>query len=156
MTDAQPPRRFKFEPSPWHSVALLLVGLTIFAPASAQAQQACTREDEHLAPKSVDMIGNWRQAYESFRRYGQCDDGGIAEGYSDTIVGLLVDHWESFGELSKLSHAHPEFERFVIKHVDMLMSPDESRTIIENAQRHCPAKARAPCDKLEQKARNPD
>ena len=87
--------------------------------------------------------------------YRQCDDGGIAEGYSDKIVILLTQHWPTITALSKLANTSPEFERFVLWHVDGLMSPEQGKLIVDNARSHCPTGVEKLCRRLEAKARNP-
>ena len=87
--------------------------------------------------------------------YRQCDDGSIAEGYSDRVVILLTERWSTVTTLSKLGRSNPEFERFVLSHVDGLMSPDQSKTIINNARKRCPVGAEKLCRRLEASARKP-
>jgi len=65
----------------------------------------------------------------TFKHHGHCDDGAIAEGYSDKIVSLLVNRWGSVEELFHLWRTHPEFGRFITAHVDELMSPEQAKTI---------------------------
>lgn len=93
--------------------------------------------------------------YESFKRYGHCDDGAIAEGYSDKIASLLVNNWASVEELFHLWRAHPQFDRFVLAHVDELMSPDQAKTITKNARERCPSDSKKYCRSLEIKTREP-
>jgi hypothetical protein len=45
-------------------------------------------------------LKTWEQIYDySFKRYPTCDDGVIAEAYSDAIVKMLADRWEQFPAL---------------------------------------------------------
>jgi hypothetical protein len=84
--------------------------------------------------------------------YRQCDDASIGEGYSDKIVILLTEHWPTVTALSKLAKTSPEFEHFVLWHVDDLMSPDQSKIIIDNARNHCPTGVEKLCRRLEAEA----
>jgi hypothetical protein len=139
---------------PLHIV--LLIAACVFATVtSPQAKQTCTSDDSAQAERNFDHVKNWADVYESFRRYGQCDDGSVAEAYDDKIVGLLVSNWESVGELAQLAQSDPVFERFVIKHIDTLMSPDQATAIIANATKRCPTDAKTICLKIAQKAQNP-
>jgi hypothetical protein len=99
-------------------LGIIAIGLLFGTTASAQEHRVCTDEDAILADKSVDSLNDWRHVYESFKRFRQCDDGAIAEGYSDKIASLLVNRWDSVGQLFHLWRAHPQFGRFVLAHVD--------------------------------------
>ena len=123
--------------------------------ASAHGQQVCTQKDAIQADKSLDGLRDWPHVYESFKRYSHCDDGAIGEGYSDKITILLVNRWDSAEELFDLWRAHPQFGRFVLFHVDELMSPEQAKTIIKNAQESCPPHSEKYCRSLEKKAREP-
>ena len=109
----------------------------------------CTRAISDAADRDLDRLKSWVAVYRTFRLYRQCDDGGIAEGYSDAIAILLTEHWLDVTALSKLSKSHPLFERFVLRHIDGLMSPEQSQLIKENARNRCPAGAKRLCRLLE-------
>jgi len=115
----------------------------------------CSRQDAEAADRDTDRLTSWAAVYRTFRAYGQCDDGGIAEGYSGKIVILLTKQWPTVAALSNLTKANPEFERFVLWHVDGLMSPDQGQIIIDNARNRCPAGAKKLCGRLEAKAKSP-
>ncbi|HJT42475.1 MAG TPA: hypothetical protein VJ750_03145 [Rhizomicrobium sp.] len=109
----------------------------------------CTRAISDAADRDLDRLKSWAAVYRTFRLYRQCDDGGIAAGYSDTVAILLTEHWSDVTELSDLSKSHPLFERFVLRHIDGLMSPEQSQLIKENARNRCPAGAKRLCRLLE-------
>lgn len=109
----------------------------------------CTRAISDAADRDLDRLKSWAAVYRTFRLYRQCDDGGTAEGYSDTVAILLTEHWPDVTELSNLSKSHPLFERFVLWHIDGLMSPEQSQLIKENARNRCPAGAKRLCRHLE-------
>lgn len=132
--------------------ALLLIGCGV----ASQSSTRCTKEMAIGAERAIDGMTTWPRIFEAFTHYGQCDDGVVAEGFDDKIVRLLVEHWESTDELSNLSLSNPRFEKFVLKHIDTLMSPNHAKTIILNAEQKCPVGARKLCDRLIVKARYPD
>jgi hypothetical protein len=84
----------------------LVGGITVLSLASQLlaegAQKPCTREEAMQAADDTDHLDNWNAVYRSFKRFSQCDDGGIAEGYSDDVGKLLADHWDQFPRLVKL------------------------------------------------------
>jgi hypothetical protein len=115
----------------------------------------CSRTDAIEADQELDRLTNWTAVYRNFRLYKQCDDGGLAEGYSDKIVILLTAHWPEVAVLARLAKNSPEFERFVRWHIDGLMSPDQNKMIIDNARNRCPAGAKQLCRRLEAAAKKP-
>jgi hypothetical protein len=117
--------------------------------------ERCSRQNAEAAEVDMDRLTSWAAVYNAFRSYRQCDDGAVGEGYSDKIVILLTEDWPTVRALSKLGRTSPEFERFVLWHVDGLMSPVQGRIIIDNARNRCPAGAKNLCRRLEAKARNP-
>jgi hypothetical protein len=115
----------------------------------------CTTADAIAADSDIDRLTNWAAIYRSFKQYGKCDDGGIAEGYSDAVARLLTEQWATVTTLAKQVQTDPMFGRFVLDHVDSLMSPEQNRTIIENASNRCPYSAKQFCKRLEAQARKP-
>jgi hypothetical protein len=86
--------------------------------------------------------------YQSYRRYGQCDDGSVAEVFSNSTALLLSGHWDAVGELTKLVKAHPSFGKFVLRHTDVTMSLDQAESIKGNARDRCPADSKDLCERI--------
>lgn len=129
-------------------------------PHGAQSGPPWTRPDKctdngFQAEKDIDTIRNWRGLYRAYQRYKACDDGAIAEGWSDIVVRLLTQEWNTLPTLNRLARVDKGFETFVLWHIDELMSPDESALIIKNAETRCPSNAKRLCQALGRKARNP-
>ena len=145
----------------WGAIAVCFTIVTTdlaageFHQAPWVSSATCTSQDARRADSDLARLTSWAAVYNSFRRYKQCDDASIGEGYSDKIVVILTEHWPTVAALSKLTKTNPEFERFVLWHVDELMSPDQGKTIIDNAHNRCPAGVKEFCRRLEAKARNP-
>src|SRR5215475_4747345 len=142
-------------PKPFTLCGLALTLLaTVSAPTvSAEAQVArtvheCSNAEADAAETEAAALSGWEQLQRSFSRYGPCDDGAIAEGWSDTVVRLLTQRWSTLPALARLAAKDHEFEKFVLKHVDELMTSDEARQIVVNAKTRCPRSARALCRKL--------
>ena len=94
------------------------------------------------------MVSQAIVVYASYRRFAQCDDGGIGEGYSDSVARLLADKWESTGELNNLASGGKGFRQFVLRHVDELMSPTQAEAIGRNATERCKPNARVLCKSI--------
>lgn len=115
-------------------VAAFLVILC--GPAFAQQ---CTRADEIAALKMAGMLREWREVSAAFQRYRHCDDGAIAQGFTDSIVRLLALRWETLPEMAVLAEKEPEFRSFVLRHVDASADPRDRSRIADLAGSKCPS-----------------
>ncbi len=88
---------------------------------------------------------SWQALHEHYERYRSCDDGAIAEGYSDAVVRLLANQWERLGDLEKLAQQDPEFERWVLRHIDATTSTEALERAWRNAHDACPRSRRDAC-----------
>lgn len=127
-----------------------------FRPPPWVSATRCTKQKAIDADKDLDRLTDWTAVYRTFRLYRQCDDGAVAEGYSDAVAKLLVNRWQTLRDLAMLSRQHPEFERFVLWHIDTTTGLKNAQTIIANARNRCPADLKALCGRLEAKAKNPE
>jgi hypothetical protein len=124
--------------------ALLLVflsgALTAACGSAAQManQKECTDDQAMHALDEADVLRTWDAVYRSFKTFGHCDDGAIAEGYDDSIIRLLVSDWNHFDDLARLSAGDQAFEKFVLRHIDELASEEQLSTIAKNANSRCP------------------
>ena len=131
----------------WFATALLLFG----AAASAQQSQ-CSNADAQSAETEAESLRSWDDLYKSYKRYRQCDDGAIWEGYSESVARILVDHWATLPRFGQLAHKDEGFRLFVLKHVDQTIDGEDARTIRANAEHACPGRLRDFCDDLMKQA----
>lgn len=129
----------------WCALAGLLAGALLAVRAAAAGQTRCTPRDAEAAEAMVDHIDSWAAVATAYRRYGQCDDGGIAEGYADAIGRLLVTQWATLPRLAALSSGTPGLEPWVLRHVDTTLDTGVLETIHRNATASCPAGATRLC-----------
>ena len=122
--------------------------LTVFAasvqllmPSYANVSPSCAPDDARKAEAGASSLRTWQQIFNSYQRYRKCDDGAISEGYSSAVASLLAAHWDQNQDLLSLVKAHPEFERFVVRHLDDTMTQDQDVQIQNNVQRACPKQA---------------
>lgn len=126
-------------------VALAMAWRSLGPPLRAQ-NKPCTDAEETQAEKQVDSLKTWDQLYRSYKKFApQCDDGGVAEGYSDAVGKLLAAHWDHFPRLVKLANADKGFREFVVSHVDESLSSETLAKISKNARSECPADAKTLC-----------
>jgi hypothetical protein len=116
-----------------------LIALAIFlgfggAPSQALAQKACSMDMYQRAESSlVDVRGSWPSLLDHQRAFDSCDDGALAEGYSDAVVTLLAQRWDQFSVFIVLSKEHPAFRRWVIRHIDATASDEDLKKVMLHA-----------------------
>jgi hypothetical protein len=97
---------------------------------------------------------DWKALYDLFRRLSHCDDGAMAENFSDNVVRLLAKEWSHFGELEAFVSSNRRFRRFVLNHVDSTTDPNDLRMIARNSRSQCPATAKQLCEALGSRAKS--
>lgn len=132
-------------------VALYFV-VSCFA-LSALAAPPCTKEEAQAAEGAVSTIRSWETLYQQFQRYSTCDDGAIAEGFSDAVTSLLVDHWQDIELFNTQAGQTPPFRVFVIRHIDDSVPVERLADIVRNATDHCPSDLTNLCHDIEKAAR---
>jgi hypothetical protein len=122
---------------------VLTFGLNVFAEETSK--KPCTKSEAIQAEKKVDSLRDWDRVYRAYKRFSQCDDGAIGEGYSDAIGTLLATHWGQLGRLVALTKTDKGFQQFVVKHIDETLGTDTLLRISNNARSSCPAGAQSLC-----------
>lgn len=119
------------------TVLTLTFGINAFA--SDASKKPCTKSEATQAEKEADSLSDWDQVYRSFQKFSQCDDGAIAEGYSDSVTKLLGDDWKSFNRLLAIANRNGNFRDFVLKHIDESVPADRLAKIANHARSECPS-----------------
>jgi len=88
--------------------------------------------------------------HEAFDYFGHCDDGAIAEAFSDSIVHLLASYWERLPELVRETRNASSFETFVLRHIDATATTEDLNRVEFLASRKCPKDNSALCGQIEQ------
>jgi hypothetical protein len=78
---------------------------------------------------------SWSKLFQHWRQFRACDDGAIAEGYSDAVVKLLANRWAEFNTFASLVDHNPEFRRWSLGHIDESASRDDLKEIVRRARR---------------------
>lgn len=117
------------------ALAMLFMGL-VTAPSTARANGVCSSKASSRADSSlVSAAGAWGSLFRHWRTYSSCDDGGVAEGYSDAVVVLLARRWGKFDEFVSLSERNPAFRKWAIGHIDATTSTDDLTQVLRNTAR---------------------
>ena len=117
--------------------------------ASGTQTDTCPSEMAMRAESEASTLATWQAVFESYKKFKQCDDGAIAEGYSSSIAILLADHWGDIDQLTRLSNLNTAFRKFVVRHVDETMSFDQATKIKKNIAQRCPSDAKKLCDEIQ-------
>lgn len=105
------------------------------------------------AESIVANLDDWNKIYAAYNDYNHCDDGAIAEGFSDSIVRMFSDRWGQLATFSKIASNNKKFFDFVVKHIDATVSKSDLETVIENSANKCPRKMHGVCRAINKKAR---
>jgi len=128
----------------------LTVGLLLTPPAGVVANEnkQCSLEEARSAEEGADRVKSWTNLHQAFKQFGHCDDGAIAEGYSDRVVEMLANRWKTLSELNALFAANPEFGDFVIRHIDETALWSSAQKAEVNAKTRCPKQATVLCSRI--------
>jgi hypothetical protein len=129
-------------------LCVLILFLTTNAVADDAATKKCTQAEATQAENEAESLRDWDQVFRSYKKFSQCDDGAIAEGYSDSVTKLLVGDWKSFDQLLALTNRDEKFKDFVLKHIDESVPADRLARIASNARSRCPASGRHLCSSI--------
>lgn len=111
--------------------------------------EQCTIAEQQRIADELPRLKNWSNVYESFKAYvPRCDDGWMAEGYTDVVVKMLAHRWAAVAELAQLVRRDSAFHSFVIRHVDASADPGDLQKVLTNATRRCPRDLLGLCGSL--------
>lgn len=114
----------------WFWLPVTAVG----TPAPAPSQKTCPSKVYSRADAAlVRARRDWLSLYHHRQAYPACDDGALAEGYSDAVARLIARRWDRIDEFSRLAERHPAFGRWVIRHIDESAAQDDLARIVRNS-----------------------
>jgi len=135
------------------NILIFILSIAFLCGNAVAEEGSCTKAEAMEAESSVSRLTNWEDVYKSFKKFRFCDDGAIADGYSDVVVRLLSNQWSQLKALIKLSSSDKEFFVFVVKHIDATADKSDVENIIVNSGTKCPESAKTVCSKIEKSAR---
>jgi hypothetical protein len=121
------------------------------ALATTGQVRECTEAEQKEA--ILTNARDWKTFYREFKRLAHCDDGAMAENFSENVVTLLAKDWKHIGDLGGLIASDGIFRRFVLNHIDATANPDDLRIIISNSRGRCPETARQLCRSIDSEAK---
>jgi hypothetical protein len=136
-------------------IFVFLLG-TIVVALAGESEKPCTDQEAKQAEEQIDLSLDWGGVYKLYKNFAHCDDASISEGFSDMVSNLLSEKWNTIYRLNQLVLGDEGFERFVLKHIDELMSPSQAEKIRNNAVAHCPSDARRLCKAISDRLKEID
>ena len=131
----------------WKSF-FFLASMISFNSAVASERRICTVPEEIAAETESSTLGSWTALYRAFDQFKHCDDGAIAEGYSETVSRLLAEDWKNLGRLRILVDRNRGFEHFVFRHIDGTWHLERLIKVEANAKYRCSKKNQPLCKKI--------
>jgi hypothetical protein len=138
------------------SVPILAQTKTSLVPTDESArrqQRPCTSFEASRAQDEAIRLKSWSRLHESFKRYGHCDDGAIAEGYASSVVEVLTHKWTPSDQWVPMLQSDKKFTNFVLNHISTMAEPKELRLIRRNAKLHSPERADGFCKAFNREAK---
>lgn len=132
-------------------VLFLLGSASVWAGGLGAGADGCPKSLEKAALEvaSTDIL-DWADLYAVYLRFLPCDDGAIAEGFSDIVVRTLAHKWASLGKLGNIAKKDPGFLRFVYTHIDATTDPQDLQRIRDNLKKPgCPKSSANVCRGIE-------
>ena len=131
------------------SAALLVCA---FLSPTAHAKKRCTRADADAAQAVLDHLGSWEKIDQGHRRYAQCDDGSISDGFSEAIARRLVDNWDTLPTLADLIRKNRALKPFVMIHLNETLNSEDLEKIQVLATASCRPELKTLCTDLKRAA----
>jgi hypothetical protein len=127
---------------------LAALAFVVFAqPAAADA--GCSLNYQQWLSKELSRLKTWRAIHESFRLYvPRCDDGFLAEGFTEAAVVLLARRWAYVRELAAMVKHDRDFGTFDLRRIDASADPANLKEVQVQAAERCPSKHKAICSSI--------
>jgi hypothetical protein len=120
-------------------IHLLYFALLIMLSSCSHAGSInCNQEQQIRAERASETSHDWDSLRRAYRQFKNCDDGGTAEGFSETVMKLLAEKWETTPRLFALIAHDKGFREFVLNHINATGDPSDIEKLKNNAQYHCP------------------
>ena len=131
-----------------------VLGVLVWMLLAASPAHACdcSPSDAQAAERISATLDSWPSIYATYVRYGQCGDGVISEGFTESVVHLLASQWGSLREAQSLIAKDPLFQRFIVSHINPSADISELAVVAALASQQCPSSARLLCRQIREAA----
>ena len=140
---------------------LLILFSLLIAPidmARAADATACTQAMAMISDQALTtaVSSHWSDFYNVYKKWAVCDDGAIAESFSDSAAQLFAKHWGGIGQFFAFAAKDDDFEDFALRHIDETDDADDLDRIATNAEKSCPQGKDRFCNAIWGQAKYPD
>ncbi len=129
----------------------ILLILLIMPPLNASGKD-CTKKEEQIIESKAAYLKTWDEVFDSWEKFKHCDDGSIAEGFTESITKNLVKNWTEDGHLIRLIKNKPKFEKFILEHINEAVPYDRLSILGHMAEMRCQNSTLEFCMKILEKA----
>ena len=126
------------------AIALLLFLASI---ASFAQDKACRPADAASAEKSIDRVVNFQQLYKAFQDHRHCDQGQVAEVFTEALLRCIVE-WKGVEGLAGPMEKDPDYRAFVFRHLQSPAAQGDLQSIYSRAKMNCPKALEGWCAEL--------
>ena len=125
----------------------LLLLASYFSLSAHSADKVCSRSDIANAQRAIDAVVTWPQLRKAWADYRQCDNGEIAELYTDALLRLAVA-WKNADQLASDAGKDAGYKAFVVEHLKSPAAKDDLPSIKGRLKSSCPKGSDAFCTEL--------
>ena len=114
-----------------------LAVVLLFSACAAFAQdKQCSPAEASAAEKAIDRVVNWDQLYKVYREFGHCDQGPVAEVFTEALMRCLVE-WKKVEVLANWMAQDKDYNAFVVLHLRKA-TPEDQKSVYSRAKMSCP------------------
>lgn len=135
---------------------ILVIGLSCCSNVMAIEKLSCKGDEARRALIDAGKLTSWEDVYQSYKKFGHCDDGALAESYDHSIVRILSSESPKLDDLHAVAKSDIDFRKFVVRHVAGAVSRDDLKRILFNLSQYCPGDAKDMCAELANAANEKD
>ena len=118
---------------------------------SCSTEQAMVAEEEpaRLTIALSKYKQSWLQDLEkSYVKFGHCDDGAIAEGYSVYITKAVAQSGSGLNKMAAYLSSRASFRKFIFKHIVATADVEDLHKISQFRESSCTKKNKGFCSEL--------
>ncbi len=131
------------------SAALSMLPLWLVSGVSFSAPP-CDETHFQQALLALGRVDGWEALYQFYKRYPNCGDGYLGQGFTTAICGLFAEHWDDANVALERMHRDKGFKAFLIGHIDASAIPETLHRIDLNVRSACPQEYRSECSAIEE------
>ena len=128
-----------------------LAAVAGFGHAAAAGPAGCELTDDRFS-ESVDALTGWQSIRNHQKRFFPpcADEGAYAQTHSELVPRTLASRWTELPELAALASEAPDFQAFVLRHINARSAPGDLQTVLSYTTIRCPRQQAGLCRQIRQ------